>query len=114
MEHTYKFSCSSTVRLTEAIKRRFPTFVGSVTTDSKTPGTTIRADYGISDSDKRTLDEIVERVCLPDKLMDKLMENLNQLAEVGKENRKKRRIGLRRLHRPRFRQHWHKLAASQV
>ena len=67
MEYTYNFYCSSTVRLSEAIKARFPTFVGTVTSDSKTPGTTIiRIDYGIWDSDKPILDEIVNRVCVPD------------------------------------------------
>jgi hypothetical protein len=67
MEYTYGFYCSSTVRLTEAIKARFPTFVGTVASDPKTPGTTIiRVDYGIGDSDKPILDEIVKRVCEPD------------------------------------------------
>lgn len=67
MEYTYNFYCSSTVRLSEAIKGRFPTFVGTVTSDSKKSGITIiRVNYGIWDSDKPILDEIVKRVCVPD------------------------------------------------
>ena len=63
MEYTYKCSCSNTLRLTEAIKARFPMFVGTVASDSGT--TRVRVEYGISDSDMRILDAIVGRFCLP-------------------------------------------------
>ena len=60
MEYIYSFYCSNTMRLSEAIRDKFPAFLGVVTSNSKRLGTTIiRINYGIWDSDKPTLDEIV-------------------------------------------------------
>ena len=60
MEYIYKFYCADTLKLIEAIKGRFPTFLGVVTSNPEKLGTTIiRINYGIWDSDKRMLDEIV-------------------------------------------------------
>ena len=64
---TYDFSCR-TAALSTAIQEKFPKFVGSVTEDSQTPNRIIiRIDSGISEQDKPILDEIVRRVCVPDK-----------------------------------------------
>jgi len=60
MEYIYNFYCSNTMRLSEAIRDKFPAFLGIVTSEPKKTGTTIiRINYGIWDSDKPTLDEIV-------------------------------------------------------
>ena len=60
--YTYSFSCK-TARLSTAICERFPNFVGTIAEDSETPShTIIRIEYGISESDKPILDEIVKSV----------------------------------------------------
>jgi hypothetical protein len=60
MEYTYNFYCSNTARLSEAIRDRFPAFLGIVTSNPKKLGITIiRVNYGIWDSDEPILDEIV-------------------------------------------------------
>jgi hypothetical protein len=60
MEYIYNFYCADTLKLIEAIKGRFPTFLGVVTSNPKKLGATIiRINYGIWDSDKPILDEIV-------------------------------------------------------
>lgn len=60
--YTYNFSCK-TARLATAICNRFPNFVGTIAEDSETPShTIIRIEYGISESDKPILDEIVKSV----------------------------------------------------
>ena len=65
MEYIYNFYCGNTVSLSEAIKDRFPRFLGIVTSNWKKRGITIiRINHGIWDSDKPTLDEIVKRVCM--------------------------------------------------
>jgi hypothetical protein len=59
MEYIYNF-CGNTMRLSEAIRDKFPAFLGVVTSHSKRLGSTIiRINYGIWESDKPTLDEIV-------------------------------------------------------
>ena len=60
--YTYSFSCK-TARLAAAIRERFPNFVGTIAEDSEIPRhTIIRIEYGISESDKPILDEIVKSV----------------------------------------------------
>jgi hypothetical protein len=63
MEYIYEFYCGNTARLSEAIRDRFPAFLGIVTSSMKKPkklGTTIiRINFGIWDSDKPILDQIV-------------------------------------------------------
>lgn len=60
MEYIYGFYCGNTARLSEAIRDRFPGFLGIVTSNPKKLGTTIiRINFGIWDSDKPILDEIV-------------------------------------------------------
>jgi hypothetical protein len=63
MEYIYEFYCGNTARLSEAIRDRFPAFLGVVTSNMKKPKklrtTIIRINFGIWDSDKPILDQIV-------------------------------------------------------